>query len=241
MTTQTTAAPADSESSGGSPHPRRAALCDVARVSPGVIPFGVMLGVTVVAAGTGAPAALLGAVLVYGGSAQLTTLAVLHAGSGAAAAVLSGVLVNSRLLFYGAALEPRFRDQPLWFKLLAPQFLLDQTYLSAVERPDLFGSAFRRYWGWLGLALLAVWTASVGLGLAVGPLVPPLPHLGLVAIAMFLAMLVPRLITREALVAAGVSVVGALLASRVVPELGIVCGTAIGVAAAITMRRRSRS
>ena len=219
---------------------RRAAFRDIAAVSPGVIPFGVMLGVTVVAT-AGAPAALVGAVLVYGGSAQLTTLTVLHAGSGLAVAVLSGALVNARILLYGAALEPRFRDQPLWFKLLAAHYILDQTYLSAIEREEIKGADFRRYWAWLGATLLVVWTSAVGLGLLVAPVLPPLPHLALVGTGMFVAMLVPRLVTRQSLIAAGAAVPTALVVVRVLPELGILGGTAAGLAAATALPSRWRS
>ena len=54
--------------------PRRDALRDLRTVLPGVVPFGIFLGMTVTLTGSGAAAGLLGAGLVYGGSAQLTTI-----------------------------------------------------------------------------------------------------------------------------------------------------------------------
>jgi predicted branched-subunit amino acid permease len=217
---------------------RRAALRDILAVSPGVIPFGLMLGITVVATGSGRGAAVLGAVLVFGGSAQLTTITVLHLGAGLAAALVSGAVVNARILLYGAALEPFFRDQPLWFRLLAPQFIQDQTYLSAIGRPDPGPHAFRRYWAWLGGALLVVWTGSVVLGLLAGPLLPPLPHLALVGAALFIAMLTPRLVDRTTVAAAGISAGIALVVVHLVPALGILAGTAAGVVAALHLQGR---
>ena len=216
---------------------RRAALRDVLTVSPGIVPFGVMLGVTAVTTGAGALAAVTGALLVFGGSAQLTTMSVLHLGAGLVAAVLSGAVVNARILLYGAALEPRFRGQPTWFRLLGPLLIQDQTYLSTTARDGFGADDFRYYWGWLGCTLLAVWTGSVGLGVLVGPFLPALPHLGLVGTALFVAMLVPRLVGRQALVAAGVSAAVALLVAHVVPELGILGGTAAGVVAALGVGR----
>jgi hypothetical protein len=139
---------------------------------------------------------------------------VLHLGSGVLAAVGAGALVNARVLLYGAALEPWFRGHRLWFRLLGPQFILDQTYLAAIGRMAYRADEFRRYWGWLGTLLLLVWTGSVVLGLLAGPLLPPLPHLALVGTALFVAMLVP--------------------------ELGIVGGTAAGVLAALVADRRLR-
>ncbi|MET0998514.1 MAG: AzlC family ABC transporter permease [Marmoricola sp.] len=220
---------------------RRAALRDILAVMPGVLPFGVTLGIAAQTMGTGAPAALVGAVAVYGGSAQLATMTVLHAGAGLLAAVLSGVVVNARLLLYGAALEPRFRDQPLWFRLLAPQFIVDQTYLAAIGRPQVRGADFRQYWAWLGGFLLLGWVGAVALGLFVGPQLPAMPHLVLVGTALFVALLVPRLVDRDTVVAAGVSVVTALVVHRVAPEGAILVGTVTGVAAALALRERSRA
>lgn len=223
----------------GPPPPSLAAAAarDIGALSPGVIAFGLMLGVTVQTIHAGAAAAVVGAALVFGGSAQLTTITVLHLGSGLLAAVLSGAVVNARIMLYGAALEPWFRDQPWWFRLLAPHFIQDQTYLSAVERTQVRGADFRRYWGWAGGLLLVVWTGSVAAGLALGPVLPPLPHLALVGTALFVAMLVPKLDERTNRTAAVAAAAGALVAAHVVPELGILGGTATGVAAAMVRCR----
>jgi predicted branched-subunit amino acid permease len=219
--------------------PRRDALRDLRTVAPGVIPFGMFLGVTITVTGTGALAGLLGAAAVYAGSAQLATISVLHLGSGLLAAVAAGVVVNARILLYGAALEPWFRSQPRWFRLLGVQFVLDQTYLSAVERPEYRDSAvFRRYWLWMGLSLLGVWLAAVGTGVALGPLAPDMPHLILVGTAMFVGMLVPRLVNRASCVAAAAAAVAALGASHVAPTAAILAGAAAGVLAAVLVSRR---
>jgi predicted branched-subunit amino acid permease len=220
---------------------RNAALRDVATVTPGVAPFGVMLGVAAVSMGTGGLAAILGSVTVYGGSAQLTTLTVLHLGSGLVAAVLSGAVVNARVMLYGAALQPRFLGQPLWFRILAPQFILDQTYLSAIERGGLSAQQFRRYWAWLGGSLLAVWTTSVMAGVLVGPLLPDLPHLGMVPMALFLAMLAPRVTDRTAVTAALTAAAATLGVVHLVPALGIIAGTIAGVGAAVLADREGAS
>jgi predicted branched-subunit amino acid permease len=216
------------------------AVRDVLAVSPGIIPFGVMLGVTVVTTHTGSAAGLLGAALVFGGSAQLTTVSVLHLGGGLLAAVLSGIVVNARLVLYGAALEPWFRDQPSWFRVLGAQLIQDQTYLSASTRTSYSPAEFRRYWGWLGGVLLAVWTGSVAVGLLAAPLLPPLPHLGLVGATLFVAMLVPRLVDPTSVTAAATAAATALVVTRAMPNLGILAGTAVGVAAALCVRRWAR-
>jgi predicted branched-subunit amino acid permease len=211
---------------------------DVAAVSPGVIAFGLTLGVTVVTQHSGTAAAIIGSALVFGGSAQLTTISTLYLGAGVITAVLSGALVNARIMLYGAALEPWFRDQPRWFRLLAPHFIIDQTYLSAIAHTEIRGRDFRRYWALAGVLVLLSWTGSIVVGLALGPVLPPLPHLALVATALFVAMLVPKLVDRTTVVAAVVAAAAALLVGRLVPELGILGGTAAGVIAALQVAEK---
>jgi predicted branched-subunit amino acid permease len=222
--------------------PRRDALRDLRTVSPGLIPFGMFLGVTVSVTGTGALAGLTGAAAVYGGSAQLATTTVLHVGSGLLTAVAAGVVVNARILLYGAALEPWFRGHPRWFRLLGPQLVIDQTYLSTVERPGYRHSAeFRRYWLWLGLSLLVTWITAVGSGIALAPLLPDLPHLVLVGTALFVAMLVPRLVSLPSWVAALTAAVAALAVTQVAPHLAILAGAAAGMLAAVAVSSRRES
>jgi predicted branched-subunit amino acid permease len=218
---------------------RAYALRDTTTVMSGMVAFGLMLGMTVSTLGADPLAALAGTFLVYGGSAQLTTVTLLDRGIALAAAVLTGAVVNLRLLLYSAALGSRFRSQPRLFRWLGPQLIIDQTYLMATGRPELHGEDFRRYWRWLGLAVLVVWSTSVASGIALGPIMPELPHLALVATALFVAMLVPRLTSRPAVVAALVGGGVAAVVSLVLPALGILTGAVAGVAAALAVSRHA--
>jgi predicted branched-subunit amino acid permease len=209
-------------------------------MAPGVVPFGITLGVAAVSAGAGPLAVLLGAVVVYGGSAQLVALSSLHAGAGMLAATVAGVVVLARVMLYGAALEGAFRDQPRWFRLLAPHFIIDQTYLAVTARDPLAGRDFRRYWGWLGGSLLVMWTSAVAFGVLAGPWLPPLPHLALVGTGLFVGMLAMRLRDPRSVVAAVGAAGCALVAHHVVPQLGILVGAVGGVVLAMTWERRSR-
>ena len=219
---------------------RRAAAADLLAMAPGVVPFGVTLGVTAGSLGTGVVSTLLGAGAVYGGSAQLTTMTLLHLGTGLATAVASGLVVNARMMLYGAALERHFASQPTWFRLLGPAFIVDQTYAAATAHAGYTAAEFRRYWAWLGYGLLAIWLSAVAVGLIAGPVLPPLPHLILVGVALFVAMLVPRLVDKPSVIGAVTTAVVALAVGRVAPNLGILAGACAGVAAAV-LTERSRS
>ena len=217
--------------------PHVLALRDTASVALGMVAFGMTLGVTISVLGFGTLPGLVGAPVVYAGSAQLTAVTLVHQGAAFVAVVVSSAIVNARLLLYSASLSQRFRDQPAWFRWLAPQFVIDQTYLLSGARPELDGRAFRRYWGFLGVFILVVWCGSIALGMLAAPVLPDLPHLGFVGTAMFLGLLAPRLTSRPAVTAALTGGLVAAVIGLIRPELGIVCGAIAGVITGSAARR----
>jgi predicted branched-subunit amino acid permease len=241
MTTRANpAAPRRADGSGAGSPPADAAQ-DVLALTPALLPIGAALGVVIAASRTGDVAGLLGAPLVYGGSAQLTATTMFQHGAALAAIVGSAALVNARLVFYSATLAQRFHAQPRWFRFLGAHFIIDQTYLSALRRPEHVDQDFRRYWLCLGLGVMGVWSAAVGLGLLLGPRLPSLPHLPLVGTALFVGMLVPRLRDRAGVAAAAASGVVASVAAHAPAGVGVLAGTVVGVAAGLAVRNGRRT
>jgi branched chain amino acid efflux pump len=216
---------------------RADALRDLLTVAPGIAPFGFALGIVIASSVMGDGAGLLGAPLVYGGSAQLTATTMFRQGAGLLAIVVSALTVSARLLLYSASLAPRFAGQPRWFRLVGPHFIIDQTYLWATARPDYRGPAFRAYWLHLGLGVMAVWSAAVGAGVLVGPRLPPLPHLMLAVAALFVGMLTPRLRDRAGVAAAVTAATVAPIAAQFVPTAGVITGAAAGLAVGMVVKK----
>ena len=216
------------------PSPTQQARADLLAMSSTMIPFGLALGVTVSALRVGDAASVAGGFLMYAGAAQLSATTMLSHGAAFVAVVVSAVIVNSRLLLYGAALEPAFRDQPWWFRWLGIHFIIDGSFVAAMSRPALMAdrAGFRRYWLYFGLLLLGIWTSSVAVGVLLGPVLPSLPHIGLIGLALFVSMLMPRLTSRPA-VAAAATAAPRRTPDHVgrVPSLGIIAGACAGVVA----------
>jgi predicted branched-subunit amino acid permease len=215
------------------PGPTQLARTDLLAMSSTMIPFGIALGVTVSALRFGDGASVAGGVLMYAGAAQLSATTMLSNGAAFVAVVISAVIVNARLLLYGAALEPAFRGQPWWFRWLGIHFIIDGSFVSAMARPALMAdrAGFRRYWMHFGVLLLGIWASSVALGVLLGPVLPSLPHIGLIGLALFVSMLMPRLTSRPAVTAAATAAVVGPLTTLLVPSLGIIAGACAGVAA----------
>jgi predicted branched-subunit amino acid permease len=202
---------------------------DTLPVALSVAPFGLVIGATATQLGVPPLADMAAAA----GAAHFAPLTMVAAGAGVLAALGAAVLINARLLVYSAALEPRFRGQPRWFRWFGPALLIDQTYHMVVARDDLDDPArFRRYWLVAGGLLLASWVAMVGVGGVLGPLLPSGSPLDAAAVVVLAGMLGPRLAAvRPALVALTallVAVAGAPLPGGVGLIAGIVTGIAAG-------------
>jgi predicted branched-subunit amino acid permease len=220
----------------------RDAVRDILPVAISLVPFAAVIGVTISQA-TLVPVwvGMLAGPLIYGGSAQLAALTLSDAGAGLLTVVGTVLVINARLVMYGAALEPRFRGQPAWFRWLAPHFLVDQTYTLANERPELTGAAFRRYWGTVGIILGAVWLGAMYLAVALGPVIPTDSPLTFAATAVFVALLVPRLRRSAARRPAAIAAVVALVASPLPHGLGLLVGALGGILPTILLDRTDRS
>ena len=72
----------------------------------GVIPFGLVAGVTPVATGSGTGTAVGFSTIVFAGASQLAAIDVLSNGGAAVVAALAALTINLRMLLYSASIAP---------------------------------------------------------------------------------------------------------------------------------------
>jgi predicted branched-subunit amino acid permease len=149
---------------------RSAARAGVLTTLPFVVgyaPFALVIGAA--GADQGSPwQGWAGSWLVYGGSAHLATLQAVH--SGVLVAVATGLLVNARLVVYSASLAHRWRDQPVWFRVLAAAMIVDPTWAIAERHAaeERSRPARRAYFLAAGLTLGAGWSGVMAIGAVAG-------------------------------------------------------------------------
>lgn len=217
----------------------RAGMREMLPITIAVAPVALVLGVAINASVVDDIAGVISAPLIYGASAHFAALSVLDGGGSAVTAVLTALVVNVRFAMYGAALATRFRGQPGWFRWLGPWTIVDQTFAIASSRDDLGPAWFRGYWLAAGALLGAAYTAMVGIGVALGPVVSAGAGLDLTIPALFIAMLVGKLRDRPACVAALVGGLVTAAALELPHGLGLPVGALAGAAAAVMTRRMS--
>ena len=189
--------------------PRGSAWTAAAPVVGAVTVFGVSYGVLASAAGLPAWLAVLMSMLVFAGSAQFATVAILGSGGAAAAAILSGTLLNSRYLATGAV-AAQVLPGARWQRFLLAQLVVDESFALAVgagtpEEPD------RRMLVGSGVALWLGWCGGSALGSVLGPVLGDPRTFGLDAAfpALFIGLLWPLLARREGRIAAAAGLVTA--------------------------------
>lgn len=145
----------------------------------------------------------------FTGASQFALVGVVGAAGGVWAGVAAAVLLGSRNALYGLRLSSLL-DARGWRRILAAQFIIDETTAMAIARDEPRLSRFA-FWS-TGIALFTLWNTGTLVGALVAHAVSNPRTFGLDAAppAAFLALLAPRLRAREplaiAIAAAGVTI-----------------------------------
>ena len=208
----------------------------------GVVPFGLVAGLTAVQTGQGWLGAVVFSLVVYAGAAQLAALDLLGDGTSVLVVVLTALVINSRFILYSASLAPSLAQVPRGRRLLGSYLLTDQAYAVSLVRFRSPVDAPGRWRFYLGASTVmwVTWQLSTVLGALVGGAVPSQVPLSFAVPLAFLALLVPTVTDRPTAVAAvvsGVVVVAAYPLGTAAFPLAAVCGIAAGSLLALRPRR----
>lgn len=202
------------------------------------IPFGLVLGITIAETDVPNLTGFLTGALIFGGAAQFAAITLLAAGATGAAALVAALVVNSRHVMYSAALVPRFRTQPRWFRWLGPYFLVDQMFALVIVRRADDDLHWRAYYLGAGLCFWIAWQLTMAVGLLAGPALPAGVQLEFAVPAMFIGLLVPGLTTRPGVVAAVTGAVTTAVFWEVPNRGGMLIGALVGAVAGFVAEGR---
>ncbi len=162
--------------------------------------WGFVTGIALVKSGLAESMATLMTLLVYAGSAQLTSLPLIESSAPLWLIFAAGLVVNIRFLIFGAALQPFFRHLA-WPKRLGLGFF--STDIAFVLFMGRYGESKKKggaeqLWYYLGIIVpgWCVWNFFSLLGIYLGGLVPASWSLEFAAVLALLAIIVPLVKTR---------------------------------------------
>ncbi len=184
----------------------------VAALAVAVAGFGVSFGLLARSAGMGWLAPIIMSATTFAGSAQFAAVSILGTGGTVAAAVAAAVLLNARYWPIGVSVAP-WLEGPAWSRFLRAQLVVDESWAVSAEGDGRFDP---RILVGAGLTLYVAWVIGTAVGSLGGEILGDPNALGLDAAfpALFLALVVPQIRSRRALVAA---VVGGAIALALTP------------------------
>src|SRR5437588_2776936 len=211
----------------------------------GVVPFGLIYGVSARGAGIPALAAQAMSFIVFGGSAQFVIAQLVGAGVPGGIIILTAVIINLRHALYSASVAPYLKGLHARWKWLLAYLLTDECYAVTITHYHQEDDTGRKHWYFFGagLTLWATWQASTAAAVLLGTQVPSSWSLDFTLPLTFIALVVPSLKDRAGVIAALTAGIIALVAFGLPLRLGLVVATLIGmgVGMSIEMGKPGRS
>ncbi|MFF7706595.1 AzlC family ABC transporter permease [Pseudomonas sp. NPDC007930] len=209
----------------------------LAPLAPGVVPFGLVTGVTAIDLGM-TPATAIGMTLLfYSGSAQMAALELMRHGVLPVAILFTALIINLRFVMYSATLAPHMHHLPRRGRWSLAYLLSDQSFALCslkLANGELGRYAYHYYAG-TAVAMWLAWQLSVAAGVGLGAGIPASWQLGFAIPLSFLALLVPAVRNLPSLGAAIVGGVLAVVAIGLPYNLGLVLASLGGIATGLLL------
>lgn len=197
----------------------------------GVFPFGMIYGALALNAGLSLAASQMMSSIVFAGSAQFITAQLVHDAAPGLVIVLTIAVVNLRHMLYSASLAPYLEKLPVRWKALLAYLLTDEAYAPTALKFEREGASSLGHWFLFGagLALWSTWQISTGLGIFLGAAIPQNWPLDFALPLTFIALVMPVLRNRPAVMAALSAGLVALLAYNLPFKLGLILAALTGI------------
>jgi predicted branched-subunit amino acid permease len=225
-------------------HPAfRLGFTEMAAVAPGIAAWGLMTGVAMGKSGLGMAEALLMALTVFAGSAQLAAIPLMLAGAPIWVILATAFCVNLRFVVFSAHMRPFMMHLPLGRRLFCGYLTGDLTYVLFIKHyPEPAGDAAGRqgqiaYLLGNGSINYASWTVSCLSGVVLANFIPASWGLGFAGILALVGMTCSLATSPLRWVAAGMGGTAAVAAFALPMRLNIVVAIAAAVATCLLLEK----
>lgn len=197
----------------------------------GIVPFGLVAGVSAASVGLVNIQAIAMSALVFAGASQLAGLQLIAAGAPVFVILLTTFFINLRFMMYSASLAPflaRFSGGSRGF---LAYFMTDQAYALSIRRfteePEM---PYKRLY-YLGFAapIWFVWMLATAVGVFVGAQVPEGWSLEFAIPLIFMALIFPVLIDRASVAAALAASITVVVAHALPFNLALIVAAFVGI------------
>jgi 4-azaleucine resistance transporter AzlC len=207
----------------------------------GIVPWGMVAGVAMVAAGLTEIQAVGMSLIVFAGTAQLAVLPLLIAKAPLWVMYATALVVNLRYVIYSAVLAPHFERLSWAWRALLSYITVDQIFAVFAARYQPDDGKPNRHWFFLGgsVVMWSAWQISSLVGIFAGALSPREWSLEFAATLSLIAILMPLLFDRAVVCSALAAGAVALAAAKWPLNMGLIAAVAAGVAVGLAVARLS--
>lgn len=209
-----------------------AGVRDTSPLILGVSPFGLIFGAVCATSGMPEWGAIGFSAIIFAGASQLVATQLMAEHASMAVVVLTGLIINMRYLMYSASIAPHLKSAAPLKKPFLAYILTDQAYAVCITH---FSRSTTRPHGklpyYLGSAL-TMWTCfnvTTAIGAYLGAVIPPEWDLGFAIPVTFIAVVVPAIKDRPALMAALAAGGVAWFADPLPCNLGLMAAALCGI------------
>jgi len=197
----------------------------------GVLPFATISGIVAIEAGLNPAQAIGMATILFAGAAQLAVAQLIGAGATPVVVIFTAFIINLRFVMYSASLAPFLKKVSAWKRAILSYILTDQAYALSIAKFTQNPDTPHKPWFYAGASagLWITWQLGSLAGIFLGTQVPESWSLDFAVPLTFLALLVPVVNSRAAIVAATVAGITVMLAANMPFNLGLITASAIGI------------
>jgi len=214
---------------------------------PGMVAWGLMMGVSMVDSGMSVVESVAMVLLVFAGSSQLATVPLIAAGAPMWVILLTGLCVNLRFIVFSAHLRPYLMHLPRWKRLVTGYLTADLSYVQFVSRfpkPSSDAAQQRTQDAYLAGNCGLTWVAWMGaslLGIALAHQIPTHWGLGFAGMLSLLGILCSLVTSKLRVVSAGVAGAAAVAAYALPLKMNIVVAIAAAVAVCLVLEKTQQA
>ena len=197
----------------------------------GVVPFGLVAGVSAVSVGLSDAQAVALSALVFAGASQLAGLQLIASGSPVLVILLTTFFINLRFVMYSASIAPYLERFSASWKSLMAYLMTDQAYAFGVNRFSGEPNMPHKNLFYLGVAapIWFVWMISTVVGVFVGAQVPEGWSLEFAIPLIFMVLIIPAVTDRASAAAALSAGVTVILADPLPFNLALIVAAFVGI------------
>ena len=206
---------------------------------PGIFAWGMVTGMAMVKSGLTLWQALGMTLMVFAGSAQLAALPLIAANVPVWVVFLTALIVNLRFVIFAAAVGPHFSHLP-WFKRLWYGYL--NADITMAFFPWRFSSTTiyqhegkAGFFTGIGYPNWLAWQSGSIIGILLAGQIPENWGIGFAGTLALLAIMIPLIINKAALLGVAVAGVTAVAAAGLPYRLGLLLAVVLGMAAAMSL------